>query len=151
MLIDSTFEGQKSKLTALAGNGSKIKDVKLAALCDSAAAKGRVGLSHDDGSAGDESEDGGRELHGESRLLVCFVCLCDVVRSEWIVEGEELWHEDLESSTYSLLFEMHRQRLIPDVALETRQDVNKIARSNSATPTSLVSLFHQGNLVFRLI
>lgn len=110
MLIDSTFEGQKSKLTVLAGNGSKIKDVKLAALCDSAAAKGRVGLSHDDGSAGDESEDGGRELHGESRLLVCFVylCLCGVVRSEWIVEGEELGHEELESSTYSLRFEIHR-------------------------------------------
>ena len=60
----------KPALTVLAGDGSKIKDVKLAALSDSAAAKSRVGLSHGDGSAGNESEDCGRELHGECRLLV---------------------------------------------------------------------------------
>ena len=55
--------GTKATLTVLAGDGSKIKDVKLAALCNSGAAKGRVGLSHDDGSAGSESENGGGELH----------------------------------------------------------------------------------------
>jgi hypothetical protein len=50
-------------LTVLAGNGSKIKDVKLAALCHAASTKGRIGLGPDDGSAGGESEDSGRELH----------------------------------------------------------------------------------------
>jgi hypothetical protein len=50
-------------LTILAGDGSKIEDVSLAALGDSATAEGRVGLGDNDGSAGDESEDG--ELHGD--------------------------------------------------------------------------------------
>jgi hypothetical protein len=52
-------------LTVLAGDGSEIKDISLAALGDSATAKSRVGLGHDDGGAGGESEDGGRELHGD--------------------------------------------------------------------------------------
>lgn len=68
-------------LTVLAGDGSKIENVKLAALSNSAAAKGRVGLSHDDGSAGSESEDGGGELHGDCCLCVGFVGLYGVVRS----------------------------------------------------------------------
>jgi hypothetical protein len=65
----------KPTLTVLAGDSSKIEDVKLAALCDSAAAKGRVGLGHDDGSAGEESEDGGGELHGECRLIDLCGCV----------------------------------------------------------------------------
>jgi hypothetical protein len=50
-------------LTVLAGDSSKIEDISLAALGDSATAESRVGLSDDDGSTGDESEDG--ELHGD--------------------------------------------------------------------------------------
>jgi hypothetical protein len=53
------------KLTVLAGNGSEVEDISLAALGDSAAAKSRVGLGHDDGGAGGESEDGGGEMHGD--------------------------------------------------------------------------------------
>jgi hypothetical protein len=52
-------------LTVLAGDGSKIEDIGLAALGDSATAESRVGLGYDDGSAGGESEDGGGELHGD--------------------------------------------------------------------------------------
>lgn len=65
----------KSTLTILAGNGSKIKNVKLAALCHPATAEGRVGLSHDDGSAGGEGENGGRELHGDYCRFVLCVCV----------------------------------------------------------------------------
>jgi hypothetical protein len=93
----------KPTLTVLAGNGSKIEDVKLAALCDSAAAKGRVGLGHDDRSAGNESEDGGGELHGEYRS----VDSGPLVKSELIDEDEEKEHTDLEGNTYSLLFKAH--------------------------------------------
>jgi hypothetical protein len=50
-------------LTVLAGDGSKIEDIGLAALGDSATTESRVGLGYDDGSAGGESEDGGGELH----------------------------------------------------------------------------------------
>lgn len=50
-------------LTVLAGDGSKVKYVKLAALGGPATAKGRVGLGHNDGGAGGEGEDGREELH----------------------------------------------------------------------------------------
>ena len=66
----------QATLTVLAGDGGKVKDVKLAALCNPAATKGRVGLSHDDGSTGGESEDGGGELHcGYCLFLLCVYVL----------------------------------------------------------------------------
>jgi hypothetical protein len=68
----------KATLTVLAGDSGKIKDVNLAALCDPATAKGRVGLGHDDGSAGGESEDGGGELHGDCCLGCLLGCLLGV-------------------------------------------------------------------------
>jgi hypothetical protein len=52
-------------LTVLASDGSKVEDISLAALGDSATAESRVGLSDNDGSAGGESEDSGEELHGD--------------------------------------------------------------------------------------
>lgn len=65
-MIVNTYGGRPERvsLTVLAGDCGKVQDVELAALSDSAAAERRVGLSHNDGSAGGESEDGGRELHG---------------------------------------------------------------------------------------
>jgi hypothetical protein len=66
--------------------------------------------------------------------------LCDVVRNGWIGGNEELGHRDLEGHTYSSLFKVHRQRLIPDVALKTRQEVSEIARSNSATCITGISV-----------
>lgn len=38
----------QATLTVLAGDGGKVKDVKLAALCNPAATKSRVSLGHDD-------------------------------------------------------------------------------------------------------
>ena len=66
--------------------------------------------------------------------------LCDVLRSGWVVGSEDLVHRDLEGNTYSLLFKVHRQRLIPDVALKTRQEVAEIARSNNATCITGISV-----------
>jgi len=74
----------RTALTVLAGDGSKIKDIDLAALCDSAAAKSRVGLGDNDGSAGGESEEGSGELHGDCCWIVCLVCLCGVVWSKYV-------------------------------------------------------------------
>ena len=75
--VVSRFNVRKTRaiLTVLAGDGSKIKDVELAALCNPAATKSRVGLGHDDGCAGGESEDGGGELHGDYCLFVLCVCV----------------------------------------------------------------------------
>ena len=62
--------------------------------------------------------------------MYCLFCadvwLCDVVGSEQNVEDEDLGHAHLDSRTYSLLFEVHRQQLIPELALETRQEAAKI-------------------------
>lgn len=54
---------KRMALTVLAGDGSEVEDVKLAALGGPATAKGRVGLSNDDRGASGESEDGSEELH----------------------------------------------------------------------------------------
>ena len=51
--------------TVLAADGGKVKDVKLAALGNTAGAEGRVDLGQGDRGACGEGEDGGGELHGD--------------------------------------------------------------------------------------
>ena len=50
--------------TVLAADGGKVKDVKLAALGNTAGAEGRVDLGQGDRGTCGEGEDGGGELHG---------------------------------------------------------------------------------------
>lgn len=50
-------------LTVLAGDGSKVEDVELAALGSTATAESWVRLGESNRSAGGEGEDGGGELH----------------------------------------------------------------------------------------
>jgi hypothetical protein len=66
-MIVSMIDAKKTsgRLTVLAGDGSEIEDISLAALGDSATAESRVGLGNDDGGTGGESENGGGELHGD--------------------------------------------------------------------------------------
>lgn len=51
--------------TVLAADGGKVKDVKLAALGNTAGAEGRVDLGQGDRGTCGEGEDGGGELHGD--------------------------------------------------------------------------------------
>lgn len=64
------YSCRKKELTVLAGDGSKVKDVKLAALGGPATAKGRVGLGNNDGGAGGEGEDGREELHVDGYVFL---------------------------------------------------------------------------------
>lgn len=51
--------------TVLAADGGKVKDVKLAALGNTAGAEGRVDLGQGDRGTCGEGEDGDGELHGD--------------------------------------------------------------------------------------
>lgn len=50
------------------------------------------------------------------------------VKSKYVVVIEKLGHRDLERSTYSLLFNVHRQQVVHGLTLETRREIVKIAR-----------------------